>query len=173
MATVTGNPLDAALVKALGDTLTVWLGPVTIVRGWTNRVSTPSTRYFVQITPSGGTPHGTTGHVYTGPDGSGQGQAQVVRPQSRRVQLDFVGPNAEEQSRTASTLLQDIVGCDALAPYGFAPLSVSEPQDLTAADDSEQAESRWMIALEVQANSNVTVPLDYFDNVNLHLHPQA
>ena len=30
-----------------------------------------------------------------------------------------------------------------------------------------------MIAVEVQANSNVTVPLDYFDNVNLHLHPQA
>ena len=82
MAAVTGNPLDAALVKALGDTLTVWLGPVTILRGWTNRVSTPSTRYFVQITPSGGTPHGTTGHVYTGPEEGVQGQALVVRPKA-------------------------------------------------------------------------------------------
>lgn len=173
MADVTGNPLDAALVQALGDTLAVWLGPVKIVRGWTNRVSPPGTRYFVQITPSGGTPHGTTGHAYTAPEDGGQGHAQVVRPQSRRVQLDFVGPNAEEQARTASTLLQDIVGCDALAPYGFAPISVSEPQDLTSADGSEQAEPRFMLAVEVQANSNVTVPLDYFNNVNLHLHPQA
>lgn len=100
----------------------------------------------------------------------------VARSMSRRVQVDFYGPDAQAQAQAVATLAQDMTGCDFFKPYGLTPLTVTDPQELTGMAGNEQAEPRWMLELELQPGpefAGVTVELDFFDNVNLGLHPQA
>lgn len=169
------TPLDVVLVKAVGNFCRWCVGArIPIMRGWTNAVSRPPSAYIV-ITPFSATWNATTIHSYS-PGEDGRGTGTVMRSMSRRVQVDFFGPNAQAQAHAVATLAQDMMGCEFFAPYALAPLSVTDPQELTAAAGNEQAEPRWMIELEIQPGpdfSGVTVELDFFDNVQLGLHPQA
>lgn len=169
------TPLDAALVQAVGDFCRWCAGEnLPVLRGWTNTVSRPPSAYIV-ITPFSTTWASTTTRSYS-PGDDNQGQLVVARSLSRRVQVDFYGPNAQAQAQAAATLAQDLTGCEFFAPYALTPLTVTDPQELTAAVGNEQAEPRWMIELEMQPGpefAGVTVELEFFNNVNLGLHPQA
>lgn len=169
------TPLDVALVRAVGDFCRWCVGAeLPIVRGWTNAVSRPPGAYVV-VTPFGAAWHATTARRYV-PGDAGRGQLVVTRSMSRRVQVDFYGPDAQAQAQAVATLAQDMTGCECLKPYGITPLTVSDPQELTAAEGNEQAQPRWMVEITLQPGpefTDVTVELDFFDNVNLGLHPQA
>ena len=100
----------------------------------------------------------------------------VARSLSRRVQVDFFGPEAQVLAQAVATLAQDMTGCDFFMPYNLTPLTASDPKELTGMVGSEQAQPRWMVEITLQPGpefSNVTVELDYFDNLKLCLHPQA
>lgn len=169
---------SAVLVRALGDMCRAWLGPqVVIRRGWQNLVSRPPATPWVQITPLAAVRHGTNVHDPVGPEPApGQavtaGVTRIVQPRSRRVQMDFFGPDAARWAHVISAALWDEVGCDFLAPYGVAPLETDDPRDLTAAEGDEQAVARWMLETRLQCNVVVSLPQDYFSNVNLILRPQ-
>lgn len=169
---------SAVLVKALGDMCAAYLGPgVVIRRGWQNRVSRPPASPWVQITPLAATRHGTNRHLGGNPSlMPGQdvaaGTVRIVQPRSRRVQIDFFGPDAARWAHTVSAALWDMTGCDFLAPYGVVPLETDDPRDLSGMEGDEQAVTRWMFETRLQVNGVVSLPLDYFSNVNLGLHPQ-
>ena len=169
------TPLDAALVKAVGDFCRWCVGAeLPIVRGWTNAVSRPSSAYIV-VTPFSATWQATTSRSYS-PGEDGRGRVTVARSMSRRVQVDFYGPDAQAQAQAVATLAQDMTGCCFLKTYNLTPLTATDPQELTGMAGNEQAEPRWMLELEIQPGpefAGVTVELDFFDNVNLGLHPQA
>lgn len=169
------TPLDAALVQAVGDFCRWCVGAdLPVVRGWTNAVSRPRASYVV-VTPFGTTWQSTTTRTYT-PGADATGKLTVARSLSRRVQVDFYGPDAQALAQAVATLAQDLAGCTFFAPYALTPLTVTDPQELTGMAGNEQAEPRWMLELELQPGpefSDVTVELDFFDNVNLSLHPQA
>lgn len=169
------TPLDAALVKAVGDFCRWCAGAgLPVVRGWTNAVNRPPGAHIV-VTPFSATWHATTSRSYS-PGEDGRGRVTVARSMSRRVQVDFYGPDAQAQAQAVATLAQDMTGCDFLKPYALTPLTVTDPQELTGMAGNEQAEPRWMLELELQPGpefAGVTVELDFFDNVNLGLHPQA
>ena len=169
------TPLDKALVQAVGDFCRWAAGAdMPIQRGWANAVSRPRDSYVV-VTPFGTTWQSTTTRSYT-PGADGTGKLAVARSMSRRVQVDFYGPDAQAQAQAVATLAQDMTGCDFFKPYALTPLTVTDPQELTGMAGNEQAEPRWMLEMELQPGpefSGVTVELDFFDNVNLGLHPQA
>lgn len=169
------TPLDKALVQAVGDFCRWATGAdMPIQRGWANAVSRPRDSYVV-VTPFGTTWQSTTTRTYV-PGADGTGKLAVARSMSRRVQVDFYGPDAQAQAQAVATLAQDLAGCTFFAPYALTPLMVTDPQELTGMAGNEQAEPRWMLELELQPGpefSDVTVELDFFDNVNLSLHPQA
>lgn len=169
--------LDDKLVQAIGDFVRWCVGEqLPIVRGWTNAVSRPASPY-VMVTPMGLSWNATTTRTYTpDEDDLQRGKLAVGRSLSRRVQVDLYGPEAEQWARTVAVLFRDLTGCDFLQGYSLAPLTVSEPQELTEARGNEQAEPRWMLDLTIQATgdfASVTVELDFFNNVVLGLHPQA
>ena len=169
------TPLDAALVQAVGDFCRWAAGAgLPVVRGWTNAVSRPRDSYVV-VTPFGTTWQSTTTRTYA-PGADGTGKLAVARSLSRRVQVDFYGPDAQAQAQAVATLAQDMTGCDFFKPYGLTPLTVTDPQELTGMVGSEQAQPRWMVEITLQPGpefTGVSVDLDFFDNVNLGLHPQA
>ena len=168
------------LVKALGDMCKAYLGEnVVVALGWQNRVSRPSSRAWVQITPLAATRHGTNVHEYPGPEPvpGTTVQAGALRMRSlrsRTVQLDFFGDAAATWAHVIVTALTDELGCDFLQPYGVAPLDADDPLDLTAGEGDERAFIRWMIRARFQCvNAPVSLPVDWFSGVNLHLKPQA
>lgn len=169
------TPLDAALVQAVGDFCRWCVGAdLPVARGWTNAVSRPQSGYMV-VTPFGSTWQSTTTRTYT-PGTDGTGTLAVARSMSRRVQVDFYGPDAQAQAQAVATLAQDMTGCDFFKPYALTPLTVTDPQELTGMAGNEQAEPRWMVEITLQPGpefTGVSVDLDFFDNVNLGLHPQA
>lgn len=169
------TPLDAALVQAVGDFCRWCVGAgLPVVRGWTNAVSRPRDSYVV-VTPFGTTWQSTTTRTYA-PGADGTGKLAVARSLSRRVQVDFYGPDAQAQAQAVATLAQDLAGCTFFAPYAVTPLMVTDPQELTGMAGNEQAEPRWMVEITLQPGpefTGVSVDLDFFDNVNLGLHPQA
>ena len=85
-----------------------------------------------------------------------------------RAKLDEI---VEKSLRNAA--LWDEVGCDFLAPYGVVPQETDDPRDLTGMEGNEQAVIRWMLETRLQCNTVVSLPQDYFSNVNLILRPQA
>ena len=170
---------STVLVQALGDMCAAYLGSTVVIRrGWQNAISRPPASPWVQITPLAAARHGTNRHVGNNP-GSPYGQEVVagtvgiVQPRSRRVQLDFFGPDAARWAHVISAALWDMVGCDFLAPYGVTPLEADDPRDLSGMEGTEQAVTRWMFEARLQVNRVVSLPLDYFSNVNLSLHSQA
>lgn len=174
MRLVTPPDADTALVKALGDFCTRFLrapngrdAPL-IVRGYVNRVSQPAGPDYVLVTPLAMTRLATNRHGWD----AEKGTASVIQPVRRRVQLDCYGVNAAPWAKTVTTLLRDAIGADFLAPYGVAPLSCEDPQDLTQAEGDEQWQPRFMVQAFLQVNDMAAVGLDYFTNVNLSLHPQ-
>lgn len=160
---------DDVLVRCLGDFVRHFMGPVTVVRGYTNRVTKPACPDYVLITPMAAARLATNLHLWH----ADKDALGVTMPTQRRVQVDFYGRQSGTQARTAATLLCDAVGCDFLRPYGVAPLYVTDPQDLSQPDGREQWDHRWMIDVILQANVSRTVPQEYFTDLNLSLHPQA
>lgn len=169
------TPLDKALVQAVGDFCRWAAGAdMPIQRGWANAVSRPRDGYVV-VTPFGTTWQSTTTRTYA-PGADGTGTLAVARSLSRRVQVDFFGPDAQALAQAVATLAQDLAGCTFFAPYALTPLTVTDPQELTGMVGSEQAQPRWMVEITLQPGpefTGVSVDLDFFDNVNLGLHPQA
>ena len=173
--------VETLVVSAIGDFVRWCVGAdIPIVRGWTNAVSRPASPY-VLITPMGATWHSTTGRTYT-PEVdesdvlTGKGTLQVVRSTSRRVQVDFYGPESETWARTCALIFQDLSGCDFFKGRKLAPLTVTAPQELTAMSGNEQAEPRWMLELEVQLSSELAgsvVEYEFFDAVNVTLREQG
>ena len=167
------------LVRALGDMCAAYLGSTVVIRrGWQNAVSRPPASPWVQITPLAATRHATNWHVGDNPDPDPEqivtaGAVSIVQPRSRRVQMDFFGPDAARWAHVISAALWDTVGCDFLAPYGVVPLETDDPRDLTGMEGNEQAVIRWMLETRLQCNTVVSLPQDYFSNVNLILRPQA
>lgn len=173
--------VETLVVTAIGDFVHWCVGAnVPVVRGWTNAVSRPASPY-VLITPMGSTWHSTTGRVYTpevdeAGNPTGRGTLQVVRSTSRRVQVDFYGPDSEMWARTCALLFQDLSGCDFFKGRKLVPLTVTAPQELTGMVGNEQAEPRWMLELEVQLSSELassTVEYEFFDAVNMTLREQS
>lgn len=148
----------------------------TVIRGYVNRVSKPKSTNYIVITPLAMARLSTNAHTWDGvtrpdddPSAGTQGIRQSVR---RRVQIDCYGVDSATWAYTLSTLLRDAEGCRYLAPYGLAPLYTVDPVDMTQPDGREQYERRYMVEAMLQAHIQVTVPLDYFHDVNLILRPQ-
>lgn len=165
------SPHDAC-VRALGDFVRSHLEPnLTVIRGYTGRVSKPPCRDYALITPMG--VQRLAGNLRRHGNMSASGAQTVIMPARRRVQLDFFGSRAGEWAEACAVLLGGEPGCEALAAYGVVPLFVEAPQCLDGPDGSADWSGRWMVGVLLQVNARHTVPLDFFDNVNLHLHPQA
>lgn len=167
--------LDDLLVRCIGDFCSWVVGQkLTVVRGWANAVSRRNEPY-IMVTPFGTTFHAQSTRTYAqDEDDPTTGTATVHRSMSRRVQVDFYGPDAEQQARATAMLFQDSVGCSFLADYHLSPLTVSNPQELTAANGEEQAEIRWMLELEIQPwpdFASVVVNLDFITEVNVIQRP--
>lgn len=174
MNLVTQPDTDALIVRALGDFCTRFLrapgadaAPL-VVRGYVNRVSSPAGPDYVLITPLAMTRLATNRHAWD----AEPGVASVIQPTRRRVQLDCYGASAAPWAKTLTTLLRDPIGADFLAPYGIAPLSCEDPQDLTQAEGDEQWLPRFMVQVFLQVNDVTAVGLDFFTDVNLQLHPK-
>lgn len=159
---------DDYIVQALGSFLQRYLGTdLTVARGYINRVSKPAGPEYALITPMGAVRLATNLHEWH------DNTLTVTMPARRSVQIDFYGQRADVLSLTAATLLRDGLGCSYLKDWGIAPLFVEDPRDLSSPDGREQWARRWMVNVMIQANAQRTVPQEYFNNVNLSLHPQA
>lgn len=174
MRLVTPPDADSALVKALGDFCTRFLraparqaAPL-VMRGYANRVSKPAGSDYVLVTPLSMTRLATNRHGWDAESGT----TSVIQPVRRRVQLDCYGACAAQWAKTLTTLLRDPIGADFLAPYGVAPLSCEDPQELTEEAGDEQWQPRFMVQAFLQVNDITAVGLDFFTDVNLSLHPQ-
>ena len=161
---------DDTLVRALGDFCRAYMGAHTrVIRGYVNRVSKPRERDYVLITPMAMTRLSTNRHAHD----PASGRETITQPMRRRVQIDVYGEGAADWAKTLTTLLRDGLGCRFLAAYGLAPLYVDDAQDMTQVEGNEQYNPRWMLGVMIQADESVSVDVDFFDDVNLGLHPQA
>lgn len=172
--------VETLVVSAIGDFVRWVVGEdIPVVRGWTNAASRPSGPY-VLITPMSATWHSTTGRTYTPEldeqgNPTGKGTLCVGRSTSRRVQVDFYGPDSETWARTCALIFQDLSGCDFFKDRKLTPLTATAPQELTGMVGNEQAEPRWMLELEIQLSQELAssiVEYEFFDAVNISLHEQ-
>lgn len=174
----TMQALDAAIVQAVGNFCS-WCTNKTfpVVRGWTNAVSRPISSYIV-ITPLSAKYHRTNLRTYT-PDANDMltGSVSIERGTSRIVQIDCCGQGAQTAATTISTLAVDLFGCDYFKGYDLTPLTVTDPREMTGPVGNKQAESRWMIELEMQAGQQFTAVvinnIDFFNTITLRDMPQG
>lgn len=173
--------VETLVVRGVGDFCRWCVGKdIPVVRGWTNAVSRPAGPY-VLITPMSATWISQTRRSYV-PDvdgenqPTGRGTLNVNRSVSRKVQVDFYGPESERMARTAALLFQDLSGCDFFKGCGLVPLTVTAPQELTNMVGNEQAEPRWMLEFELQLLPELAtsaVEYEFFDTVNVTLREQG
>ena len=89
------------------------------------------------------------------------------------MQVDFLGKRADVLAETFCTLMRDAVAVEHFKKYGIAPLYADDAQAVGDADGGNQWTGRWSVNAMMQMDATASLPQDYFDNVNLSLHPQA
>lgn len=101
------------------------------------------------------------------------GESAVTQPTEVVIQLDVHGPASAENAQTISTLMRDPYGVDSFATqdpqYGVVPLYADDPRQVVFINDQSQAEFRWVIEANLQANIVVGVPQQYADSVTVEL----
>lgn len=161
---------DSVLVTAMSDFIKAYVAAdMPVVRGFVNRVSKPSGPEYAVVTPMSGTRLATNMHAY---DREAAAQRITKRTQ-RRVQVDFLGKRADVLAETFCTLLRDAVAVEHFKKYGIAPLYADDAQAVGDTDGGNQWTGRWTVNAMMQMDATASLPQDYFDNVNLSLHPQA
>lgn len=175
MKVVKSPDTDTQLVKALGDLCTEALTDTEtqakplVIRGYVNRVSKPAGTDYVLITPLTMTRQATNVHSWD-PEAGVQSVSESSR---RRVQIDCYGRKAAAWAKTLAVLLRDENAADFLKSYAVAPLYCEDPLDMTSAEGDEQYHERFMINAFFQVNEMTALELEYFEDVNLYLFPQA
>lgn len=87
------------------------------------------------------------------------GSKLLEQPTQVAVQIDVHGPNSADNAQIISTAFRDDYACRAFADTGLDvdPLYADDPKQLPFWNAEQQAENRWSIDAQVQANPIVQV----------------
>lgn len=87
------------------------------------------------------------------------GSKLLAQPTQVTVQIDVHGPNSADYAQIISTAFRDDYACRAFADTGLDvdPLYADDPKQLPFWNAEDQAENRWSIDAQVQANPIVQV----------------
>lgn len=88
--------------------------------------------------------------TYT-PGTSNPGAKSLQTSVQYTVQLDFLGPTADQWAMTAQTMFRDEAGV-ALFPANVVPLYADDPIQIPLINAEQQYEQRWKLTAELQIN---------------------
>jgi hypothetical protein len=135
-----------------------------VVAGLDNGVPMP-VNPFVAVTPLYFNRLATNEPTYTDP-GIGQGTSGVKQSISYTWQIDCYGPQSSDWAAILTTMFRDSYGVDFMAPIA-APLYADDPKQMPVVDGEENFEQRWLITAVLQYNPVVTIPVQYFNVINI------
>lgn len=87
------------------------------------------------------------------------------------VQVDVHGPNSIDNANTISTLFRDEYGVEFFVNTGFpvCPLYADDPVQVPFQNAEQQWETREIVTAHMQVNFTVTVPQQFFDEIDITL----
>jgi hypothetical protein len=170
--TATVNVNESMLYKSLGDFINLTLGAgIPVIQGLGNRSAMPPdtelTGGFVAMTFRNTRQLSTNEYnlndLFPLPSTLDSDVDTELR-----VQLDCYGSDANMWKDILAQVLRSPYGCDNLAPL-LSPLYASDPIRMDLVNGEEQYEQRWMLEAVLQYNPVVSVPQDYFNEVDVSL----
>ncbi|QDX31940.1 hypothetical protein Dpoa569_0001333 [Dickeya poaceiphila] len=140
------------------------------VLGQENNVPMPEigTDYIV-MTPIDSVATSTNKWVHDGENG----QKKTNRNSQWRCQIDFYGPNAQNNAVIISTMIRDEYAAGWFSSNGSAlsPLYSNDPHQTTMINGEQQYEPRWTMDFIGQTNPVITTPQQYMTSANPNAVP--
>ena len=135
-----------------------------VIDGLDNGVP-PPLNPFIAITPLYFNRLATNMPTYQDP-GTGAGTSGVMQSIAYTWQIDCYGPQSSDWAAIITTMFRDGYGVDFMAPIA-APLYADDPKQFAIVDGEENFEQRWLITAVLQYNPVVTIPVQYFNVINI------
>lgn len=137
-----------------------------VVQGLGNGVPTPLGG-FITITELSKIRLATNTHIYADPTPT-TGTTAAQQAMQVTVQIDCYGPESSDWAAILATMLRDEYACDLLAPVA-QPLHADDPKMAPMINGEDQYDQRWMITAVLQVNPVVSLPMQFFEAVDLNL----
>ena len=156
------------LYKALGDFLQGLFSGADIRQSQQNRVPMPSGD-FITMTELFSSGASTSVVTYTAPEKAGIGEQHISRTTRWHCQIDFYGTSAAQRATVLSAVVRTPFACEWFrdnAPV-LTPLWADDPFQTTLINGEQQYEPRWTVTFVGQIDPVVTLPLAFFDDINL------
>ena len=157
---------DDQVLTAVGDFLALATG-IPAYQAQENRVPPPRGD-FVMYSQSGKRRLAMPANTYA--DIGKIGSKDIIQPTEYTIQVDFYGPNAADHVQELISILSDGFGWDVMPVY-IKPLTASEPVQMPLVNAEKQYEERWKVSAIFLINPAVTVPMQFFDTVDLTTKP--
>lgn len=154
--TIEVNVTEDMICKAVRDYIKSVAVPTMAVRRTPiNRASMPKDAY-VAFTPGARRP------LSTNISSIDTNARYVKRSEQMTFQIDCYGVGSSDLSETLNVLFRDPFAVDKFAAEGFeiAPLYAGDVMQAPFVNDADQYEDRYTFTVELQINSQVTVPQD-------------
>lgn len=170
--TTTISITESNTITALGNFLTSILPAGTaIVKGQTNRVSSPTAPNYVVMTPLMRTRLATNVDTYSDPFPIPGGAKTILTATRATIQMDVHGPASGDNAQIIMAMLRDDTACQSFAASGFQmqPLYATDPKQMPFITGEGQYEDRWTLDAELQANPVLTIPQDFAGTLDVGL----
>lgn len=99
------------------------------------------------------------------------GQKTEQEPQQCEIQIDFYGPNAQDNATKIATLFRSTVATEYFVGLGLAlsPLYAGDPAQGPFIDGEMEFEDRWRFDCVLQSGPIISVPQQFFDQIQVGL----
>lgn len=158
---------EREISNALCGFISSILPGVAVIKGQVNRVPMPK-KGFVIVNPLSRTRLAVPEDSYTDTEEE-QAQHVLTRMQCA-FQVDFYGEESADWAQTFANLANDQYAYNAFAG-NIKPLYCSDPSQMPLIDGEKQYTERWRVDMELQANPSASVPMTFFDEVDINLPP--
>jgi hypothetical protein len=146
--------------------------PIEVIKAQVNRVPEPATADFVLMTPVNRVRLETNTDTFLDGYPSLPSTVTALAPTKLSVQFDIHGPASSQNAQIITTLFRDYVATDyflASTTIDAQPLSAGDPKQVPFVNAEDQWEDRWTFDVELQLNQTVTVPQQFFDQIDVGL----
>lgn len=131
-------------------------------RAYVDNVPLP-TYPFVLVTLEKNTGNATNEHSYN----AGAGTKTISTSQIFDVQLDFYGPDSNDDAEVIEQIFRDAVSTDYFADSGLVPLYADDVIQTGRTDENQNFMVRNTLTLHFNAHPQVTLAQDFFNVVDL------
>lgn len=135
-----------------------------VVQGLGNGVPMPVDP-FIAMTPLYFDRISTNLHTYADASTGTQSAEQHI---AYVVQIDCYGPDSSDWAVIITTMFRDEYAIAAMG-VDVTPLYTDDPKQLPIVDGEQNFEQRWCITARMQYNPVVTLPMQFFDQLDIGL----